>query len=299
LAKYHAQRLSSRNPAALRNAAAPPGPIEPAPVPIEPARPAGNPVREMGLQPAYERPVQWHFYRGAAPEPEVLSNPIYQLWSDIEGGFKWNHYFQVYEEVFAPLRLNPMRVLEIGVFNGGGLRLWRTYFSHPETLIVGIDIDPTCRRLDAPDQGIRVKIGSQADPAFLKQVADEFGPFDLILDDGSHLSSHIMITFNQLFGTALKERGIYLVEDLHAHYWPGWRDTTNSFLDFCKELVEHMHAHYSRADPGEFLAPVPSEKPLEVPLITTMIKSIRFFDSIVAIYKTRREFVPNARRNRP
>jgi hypothetical protein len=31
---------------------------------------------------------------------------------------------------------------------------------------------------------------------------------------------------------------------------------------------------------------------LEVPLITTMINEIRVFDSVVVIYKTRREYVP-------
>jgi hypothetical protein len=63
----------------------------------------------------------------------------------------------------------------------------------------------------------------------------------------------------------------------------------------CKELLEHMHAHYRRASAAAFFIDKPSDQPmiaLEVPLITTMIKEIRFFDSIVAIYKTRREYIP-------
>jgi hypothetical protein len=56
-----------------------------------------------------------------------------------------------------------------------------------------------------------------------------------------------------------------------------------------------MHAHYREAPPAAFMIIKPSDQPmaaLEVPLITTMIKEIRFFDSIVAIYKTRRAYIP-------
>jgi hypothetical protein len=50
-----------------------------------------------------------------------------------------------------------------------------------------------------------VRIGSQADPEFLRRVVREFGPFDLIIDDGSHHSSHIIATFNHLFDAGLKD----------------------------------------------------------------------------------------------
>ena len=127
-------------------------------------------------------------------------------------------------------------------------------------------------------------------------MVEEFGPFDLIIDDGSHHSSHIITSFNHLFADGLKDTGIYFVEDLHANYWLPWRDSRKSFLDVCKELLEDMNAHYRGAPPSAFLTTdQPSARmtlALEVPRITTMIKEIRFFDSVVAIYKTRREYVP-------
>jgi len=161
--------------------------------------------------------------------------------------------------------------------------------------IVGVDIDANCKRYDAPADGIHVRIGSQDDPAFLEKVVAEFGRFDLIIDDGSHQSSHIIGTFNYLFAYGLKETGIYFVEDLHANYWRGWRDSRKSFLDICKELLEHMNAHYQDTPPGAFLVEKPSAQPMDallVPAITTMIEEIRFFDSIVAIYKAKLETVP-------
>ena len=250
---------------------------------------------QVGLDALYLRPYRWPSYREDVVPKELLSDPLYQLWTGTSGGHKWTQYFAVYREVFGGLSSRPMRILEIGVLNGAGLRLWKRYFSHPDTVVVGIDIQPACARFDSPNEGIRVRIGSQADPMFLQQVIKEFGPFDLILDDGSHRSSHMIASFNCLFADGLKESGIYFVEDLHANYWPGWRDTRRSFLDVCKELVEHMHAHYQRGSPELFLVANASHQSmaaLEVPIITTMIREIRFFDSIVAIYKTRREYIP-------
>ena len=251
--------------------------------------------KELGLDPAYERLVRWPAYRKNVPSQEILSDELYQLWTTTHHGHKWTHYFAIYQAVFGPRRADPMRILEIGVLLGSSLRLWKQYFAHPETLVVGIDIRPECIEFDAPADGIRVRIGSQADAAFLKRVVEEFGPFDLIIDDGSHHSSHMIASFNHLYSEGLKDNGIYFVEDLHANYWLPWRDSRKSFLDVCKELVEHMHAHYRRASAAAFFIDKPSDQPmadLEVPLITTMIKEIRFFDSIVAIYKTRREYIP-------
>jgi len=285
------QKAGGAAPAAMPAAAEGPPPKE------GPAAPAliDTLSNEIGLDPAYERLVQWPAYRNNVPAPDVLSDDLYQSWTTTSYGHKWSHYFAIYQSIFGPRRADPLRILEIGVLNGSSLQLWKRYFAHPETLIVGIDILPQCIEFDAPANGIRVRIGSQADPAFLKSVVEEFGPFDLIIDDGSHHSAHMIASFNILYSEGLKDSGIYFVEDLHANYWLPWRDTRRSFLDLCKELIEHMHAHYRRASPAAFLINKPSDQPmaaLEVPLITTMIQEIRFFDSIVAIYKTRRSHIP-------
>ena len=250
---------------------------------------------QIGLDEQYLRTYRWPSYREDVVLEELSSDPLYQLWTGTSGGHKWTQYFAVYRDVFGSLISRPMRILEIGVLNGAGLRIWRRSFSHPDTVVVGIDIQPACARLDSPNEGIRVRIGSQADPGFLRKIIEEFGPFDLVIDDGSHRSSHMIASFNHLFADGLKESGIYFVEDLHANYWPAWRDSRRSFLDVCKELVEHMHAHYQRASPEMFMVAKASHQSmaaLEVPIITTMIREIRFFDSMVAIYKMRRQYIP-------
>lgn len=250
---------------------------------------------EVGISPEYERRLSWPCYRTDVPAQEVVSDALYQLWTSFPGGYKWTHYFPIYESIFGPIRTEPLRILEIGIWHGASLKLWRRYFENPGTIIVGVDVLPECIRFDAPATGVHVRIGSQADPVFLKRVVEEFGPFDLIMDDGSHHSSHIIASFNHLYADGLKDNGIYFVEDLHANYWHPWRDSRKSFLDVCKELLDHMHAHYRGASPVDFMIDRPSAREtsvLEVPRITTMIKEMRFFDSIVAIYKARREYVP-------
>jgi hypothetical protein len=248
----------------------------------------------VGLDPVYTKTVTWRTDRNDLAAAGLASNPIYQLWRAMPQGLKWTHYFETYEAVFGARRNTPMRVLEIGVFAGASLRLWKSYFQHPQTSVVGVDIEPVCARFDAPSDGIHVRIGSQADNEFLARVVAEFGPFDLIIDDGSHHSAHMIKSFNSLYATGLKDDGIYFVEDLHANYWPGWRDSANSFLDFSKDLLELMHAHYWETRLPTWTAESESgvSLTLEVPEITTLIKEIRFFDSMVAIYKTRRLHAP-------
>jgi SAM-dependent methyltransferase len=255
------------------------------------------PLPEATLADSYRRPARWSTSRRDTDRPDFETNPVYQYWKQhTPRAHKWTHYFEAYQAIFESRRPQPLRILEIGVYKGASLRLWKRYFGNPETVIVGIDIDQTCAQFDARNENIHVRIGSQADTGFLDTVTREFGPFDIIIDDGSHHSSHMIASFNHLFADALKNDGIYLAEDLHANYWLPWRDTRQSFLDLCKDLMEFMHAHYMQATLNEWKSESESESEstelsLDVPVIATMIKEIRVFDSIVAIYKTRREFM--------
>lgn len=265
--------------------------------PVQKAATTGLPGNSKGLDEAYLTTASWPVYRKTSVPPELSNDPLFQLWAKTRGGTKWSHYFSVYREVFGHLTDLPLRILEIGVYQGASLDLWKKYFTHPETIIVGIDIEPACARLDSLSAGKRVRIGSQTDLAFLTAVVREFGPFDLIIDDGSHRTSDVIQSFNHLFSSGLKDSGIYFVEDLHAGYWSDWRNTERTFLDVCLELVEIMHTHYKIAGPETLFAASPPDHIIEVidvPRITTMIREIRFFDSMVAIHKAQNDYVPFA-----
>ena len=130
---------------------------------------------------------------------------------------KWPHYFPVYERHMERFRGRPCRLLEIGVYQGGSLQMWKRYLG-PLAEIVGIDIDPRCL-FEEPQ--IEVRTGNQADARFLESL----GAFDIVIDDGSHLAADTTAAFNALYPAT---RGIYLVEDLRGQ---------DSFLNFCRRLV--------------------------------------------------------------
>lgn len=188
---------------------------------------------------------------------------------------KWDHYLPIYQHYFARFQGTPVRMLEIGVSHGGSLELWRKFLG-PAAMIYGVDLDPRCAALDRPD--LPVRIGSQADPAFLKGVVAEMGGVDLVLDDGSHRGSDQKVSFDTLF-PLLSRNGLYVTEDLHAAYWPGlmrggYRRPGTS-IEQVKDLIDRMHGWYyrkNRHDPAR-----------------TDIDAIHVHDSIVVIEKTSRD----------
>ena len=42
--------------------------------------------------------------------------------------------------------------------------------------------------------------------------------FDIIIDDGSHMTKHQIDTFEHLFETMLVDGGLYVIEDLHTSF---------------------------------------------------------------------------------
>ena len=96
---------------------------------------------------------------------------------------KMDHYLDVYHRVMAPWKNKDIRFLEIGIWKGGSINLWKGFFgSHTE--LTFLDIDPECKALEGPR--VSIEIGDQSDRAFLRQIAKNHGPFDVIVDDGGH-----------------------------------------------------------------------------------------------------------------
>jgi hypothetical protein len=190
---------------------------------------------------------------------------------------KWAHYLPFYDRAFAPYRGSPVRMLEIGVSRGGSLDLWRQYFG-PDAVLFGVDIDPACaRQVDMPSQ---VRIGSQADPGFLRGVAGEMGGIDIVLDDGSHVASHQRTSFQTLW-PLLSPGGLYVIEDLHTAYWPNWEGglrRPGTAVELVKGLIDDMHAWYHAED--------------EAWVARDEVGAILIGDSIVAVEKIATRLAP-------
>jgi hypothetical protein len=117
---------------------------------------------------------------------------------------KWSHYLDIYEKHFARFRGKSPRVLELGVDHGGSLQLWKRYFG-PGAEIIGVDINPVSV---FEEPGINVLVYDQCNPEFAK-----LGPWDIIIDDGSHNPEHQIKSFENLWPRC---QGVYLIEDCHG-----------------------------------------------------------------------------------
>lgn len=229
--------------------------------------------------------VRW----AARPPREVVyPYPSGQIWATLPGGHKWLNYFSIYEKEFSRWRGRAPRVLEIGVYKGASLKLWKSYFGE-SSVLVGVDIDPECSQYASPSDQVHVRIGSQGDRDFLRSVAAEFGPFDLIIDDGSHCSSHQIASFNALFDVGLKMQGIYFVEDLECVYWggrSGQLDQAVSAIDFLKMLIDMQHHVFRHRSYDNFAMHVAEHFEVgDVNKITTILESIRFYRGCAVIHK--------------
>lgn len=170
-----------------------------------------------------------------------MSESLFEKWlaTDRHPSMKWSTYLPVYEQFFARYRNRPVRLLEIGVKDGGSLQLWKRYLG-PYAVIVGIDIDPECAKLE--EDQVHVRIGSQIDFEFLHMVNTEFGPFDVVIDDGSHLQSDMRSTFNHFY-PLIDRNGVYVVEDLMCSYWEeygGGFGREGTFPEYMKSFIDAM-----------------------------------------------------------
>lgn len=148
-------------------------------------------------------------------------------------------YLPIYENYLDPIRHDKIRLLEIGYggyespdSGGEGARMFREYFTNPETEIVVMDIYP--KNLKPEDQITFVQ-GSQTDPEFLQSL----GEFDVIVDDGSHMSQHIIFTFSILFNQ-LKPGGIYIIEDTQTSYWKDYSPNMPA-TEYFKSLTDGLN----------------------------------------------------------
>jgi len=206
---------------------------------------------------------------------ETTDNPLRDYFATNPGRLidKWEHYFDTYHRHLQRFRGKPVTLVEIGVFHGGSLQMWKHYLG-PQARIVGVDINP--RALSLAEPGIEVVIGDQADARFLADLGTRMGRIDVLIDDGGHTMAQQIRTVQGLY-EAVADDGVVLVEDAHTSYWKeyggGFRNPY-SFIEFSKQLVDQLNAWHSR-DPNSF---APNA-------FTQNTRSIHFYDSVVIFEK--------------
>jgi 8-demethyl-8-(2-methoxy-alpha-L-rhamnosyl)tetracenomycin-C 3'-O-methyltransferase len=157
-----------------------------------------------------------------------------------------------YEKFLDPLRHSAINLLELGVWEGASLRMWDEYLTHPHANVVGVDRVNRGISID----GVDIHIFEQDSHEDIEFCLAPYFPFDVIIDDASHISSKTIRSF-ELLWPHLKHGGLYVIEDLQTSYDPkhyghdqassdpelaprnfGARYTA---MQFCKRLADEVH----------------------------------------------------------
>lgn len=185
---------------------------------------------------------------------------------------KYVHYFEIYDRHFRKYRDKECVIVEIGVFNGGSLQMWREYFGN-KARIVGIDIEESAAQY-AGDR-IAIEIGSQSDRGFWKNFREKYPRVDILIDDGGHTMEQQQITFEEMFDH-IAEDGVYLCEDMHTSYWGrygGGFGEKDSFIEYSKNFIDYINAWYSES------------RELGINKYTRAMHSLHYYDSMLVIEK--------------
>lgn len=212
-----------------------------------------------------------------SPMFDPLTRAAIRSGSDKYGG---HLYTPIYHQLFGHLREAPLKLLEIGVggyeserAGGLGLKMWAAYF--PNATITGLDIQS--KKLALPPR-IRVVQGSQIDHALLARLNQESGPFDIIIDDGSHLVAHMIATFRTLYPLMAPD-GIYAIEDTQTSFMPalgGRPDGSGTVFHLANAVSLAMH----KAEGFK-----PAQPAADLDRLGAMTKSVSVFRNIVVFQR--------------
>ena len=149
----------------------------------------------------------------------------------IEGNgiWKWRHYFEIYNRHLARFVGKGPSLLEVGIYSGGSLEMWRSYFGDDCT-IYGVDIAEECRTYQGPQT--QIFIGDQEDRCFWHNFRTRAPNLDVIIDDGGHRPNQKIATLEELL-PHMNPGGVYICEDVHG--------IENYFYQYCCGLTKMLN----------------------------------------------------------
>lgn len=152
---------------------------------------------------------QRHGFRGSLDFRED-DTELVRMFKNLKAD-KWfcHSYVPIYEFLFEGFQYKSLNLAEIGIWRGHSIRIWEEYF--PNASIVGMDIDPNCKKHNF--SRAHVDICDQTDyKYFFKNYKDE--KFDIFIEDGKH-DFDAQILSASIFHSNMKENSIYIIEDIN------------------------------------------------------------------------------------
>ncbi len=210
----------------------------------------------------------WRAPAAIATPAAIEPNPLREFFeARVQGAgiWKWRHYFDIYHRHLAKFRGSDAHLLEIGVYSGGSLEMWREYLGARAT-IHGVDIAPECMVFERDN--VHISIGDQADRGFWQQFRVKTPRLDVVIDDGGHTPHQQIVTLEELL-PHLRPGGVFICEDVHG--------THHDFAAYVCGIVGQLNAIDSKD--GAELAATPSALQRDV-------YSVHFYPYVVVIERT-------------
>ena len=136
----------------------------------------------------------------------------------IHGKLCHHGYTEFYDQYFSQYKTTRPTILEIGTAEGGSIKMYNEYY-HGNCEIYCLDVRPECKSIESLGDNIHFYVCDQSNPQSLQEFVNMLNvnniKFDFIVDDGSHVSEHIMLTYNYLHDY-IKKDGFYIIEDLQV-----------------------------------------------------------------------------------
>jgi len=142
-----------------------------------------------------------------------------------------HRYTEVFPNYMECYREYPIRFLEIGIKRGASLRMWDEYFEHEDAKLFAVDISSKTLRKVPENARWKGLQGNQSNPEFLAQLGEANGPFNIIVEDGSHDPQDQRACFKGLW-PFVSLGGIYVIEDIYKSFTDRYQEdvSLNGFL---------------------------------------------------------------------
>lgn len=194
----------------------------------------------------FARTADWSSHSSSSSSSSPASPGCLESWYDAHtegpGIWKWQHYLSLYDRHLAKFRGREVHVLEIGVYSGGSMQMWKDYFGD-QAHIYGVDIEPVCRLFE--DDRTQIFIGDQADKSFWNKVLRQVPRIDVVIDDGGHKTDQQIATLEALL-PHVQPGGVFICEDLNG--------AGNAFHSYMDGFARALHVNNLANDPPESIA---------------------------------------------
>lgn len=157
-------------------------------------------------------------------------------------------YHRFYHKELVEYKHKTMGMIEIGIDKFKSIDMWKHYF--PKVFVYGIDI-----QFEYEDPRIKIFKADQSSLVALEEIKPKIiHPIYFIVDDGSHVPDHQLLTFDYLFSNVLKEGGTYIIEDIEVSYWKNGNiygynvnygyEHNKSLIEKFKLILDYVNSYY-------------------------------------------------------